>query len=105
MAGALSERPEDDGAVGNRDAAFACVVQAMWAPDSPAAESNIAWVRNAWTALKRFSTGGNYVNFQTDDDPQERTAESYRDNFRRLREVKAKYDPTNLFRVNRNITS
>jgi FAD/FMN-containing dehydrogenase len=103
LAGALSELPEDDGAVGNRDAAFACVAQAMWAADSPAAEANRAWVRNAWTALKRFSTGGNYVNFQTDDEPQERTAESYRDNFRRLREVKAKYDPTNLFRVNRNI--
>jgi hypothetical protein len=103
LAGALSERSEDDGAVGNRDAAFACVAQAMWAPDSPAAEANRAWVRNAWTALKRFSTGGNYVNFQTDDEPQERTAESYRDNFRRLREAKAKYDPTNLFRVNRNI--
>ncbi len=38
--GALAEHPEDDGAVGNRDAAFACVVQSMWAPDSPAGEAN-----------------------------------------------------------------
>ena len=30
--GALAEHAEDDGAVGNRDAAFACVVQSMWAP-------------------------------------------------------------------------
>jgi FAD/FMN-containing dehydrogenase len=103
LSGALNEHPEDDGAVGNRDAAFACVVQGMWTPDSPAADANREWVRNAWSALKRFSTGGNYVNFQTDDEPEERTVESYRDNLDRLREIKAKYDPTNLFRVNRNI--
>jgi FAD/FMN-containing dehydrogenase len=103
LAGALNEHPEDDGAVGNRDAGFACVAQAMWAPDSPAADANREWVRNAWSALRRFSTGGNYVNFQTDDEPEERTAQSYRDNLGRLGEVKAKYDPTNLFRVNRNI--
>jgi FAD/FMN-containing dehydrogenase len=60
-------------------------------------------VRNAWTALKGFSTGGNYVNFQTDDETEDRTAESYRTNLDRMREVKATYDPNNLFRVNRNI--
>jgi len=103
MAGALSEHDEDDGAVGNREAAFACVVQAMWTPESPAADANRDWVRAAWQALKPFSTGGNYINFQTDDEPDERTAESYRDNLDRLQAVKAKYDPTNLFRVNRNI--
>ena len=101
--GALNEHPEDDGAMGNRDAGFACVVQSMWTPDSSAADANREWVRNAWNALKRFSTGGNYVNFQTDDEPEERTAQSYRDNLGRLREVKERYDPTNLFRVNRNI--
>ena len=101
--GALNEHPEDDGAMGNRDAGFAFVVQSMWTPDSSAADANQEWVRNAWSALKRFSTGGNYVNFQTDDEPEERTAESYRDNLGRLREGKDRYDPTNLFRVNRNI--
>ena len=101
--GALSEHPEDDGAVGNRDAAFACVMQAMWAPDSPAGDANRDWVRKAWNALKPFSTGGNYVNFQTADETDERTAESYRDNYARLEAIKARYDPSNLFRVNRNI--
>jgi FAD/FMN-containing dehydrogenase len=103
LAGALSEHPEDDGAVGNRDAGFACVVQAMWTPDSSAAEANREWVRGAWSELRQYSTGGNYVNFQTADEPEDRTAQSYRDNLARLRDVKAAYDPTNLFRVNRNI--
>jgi FAD/FMN-containing dehydrogenase len=43
------------------------------------------------------------VNFQTADETDERTVESYRDNYQRLEAIKAKYDPTNLFRVNRNI--
>jgi FAD/FMN-containing dehydrogenase len=101
--GAVNEHPEDDGAVGNREAAFACVIQSMWAPDSPAGDSNREWVRNAWQGIRPFSTGGNYINFQTADEPEERTQESYRGNFARLQAAKARYDPDNLFRVNRNI--
>lgn len=102
LAGALNEHAEDDGAVGNRDAAFACVVQSMFGPTvSP--EENRAWVRSAWEALRPFSTGGNYVNFQTDDEPDARTAASYGGNYERLLGAKRRYDPTNLFRVNRNI--
>ena len=54
--------------------------------------------------MKPFSTGGNYVNFQTADEPDERTGASYRGNFERLQSAKAAYDPDNLFRVNRNIS-
>ena len=103
VAGAPNEHAEDDGAMGNREAAFACVIQAMWPGDSPAGDANRSWVLNAWQAIKPFSTGGNYINFQTDDEADERTAESYRGNLERLEAVKALYDPTNLFRVNRNI--
>jgi FAD/FMN-containing dehydrogenase len=103
IGGALNDHPEDDGAMGNRDAAFACVVQAMWRGEDPTGDANRDWVRSAWRALKPFSTGGNYVNFQTADEADERTVDSYRDNYRRLASVKAKYDPSNLFRVNRNI--
>ena len=102
LGGVLDDYVEDDGAVGNRDAVFACVVQSMW-PDGGPADANVAWVRSAWQTLKRHSTGGNYVNFQTADESDDRTAESYRGNLARLVEVKAKYDPDNLFRVNRNI--
>lgn len=103
LAGEINEHPEDDGAMGNREAAYACVMQAMWPEGSPAADTYRTWVRDAWSALKPFSTGGNYVNFQTEDETDERTVESYRDNHHRLETVKATYDPTNLFRVNRNI--
>lgn len=101
--GAVSGFAEDDGAVGNRDAAYACVIQSMFPKESPSALSNKEWVRSAWQALKAFSTGGNYINFQSSDEGSNRIAESYRGNLDRLVQVKAKYDPQNLFRVNRNI--
>lgn len=103
LAGALNDHPEDDGAMGNREAAFACVIQAMWRADDPAGDAHRSWVRQAWEALKPYSTGGNYINFQTEDEPDERTAASYGDNLHRLATIKKTYDPTNLFRVNRNV--
>lgn len=104
LGGRLNEHPEEDGAVGNRDAAYACVIQAMSPADNPEAlNRNRQWVRSGWEALKPFSTGGNYINFQTEDEGTERAQESYRGNFQRLAEIKAKYDPDNFFRVNRNI--
>lgn len=100
--GAPGEHSEDDGAVGNRDAAYVCAI----ASASAGAESvpeNREWVRKAWAAVQPFSTGGNYINFQTEDEASDRISESYRGNLGRLAAVKANYDPTNLFRVNRNI--
>ena len=103
LEGALQEHAADDGAVGNRDAAFVCAAQSMWAPGSDAGESNRRWVRSTWKAFRPFSTGGNYINFQTVDEDHGRISETYGFNLARLREVKARYDPDNLFRVNRNI--
>lgn len=73
-------------------------------PDRRTVPARPAWARSAWQALKRFSTGGNYINFQTADEDSQRVAEMYRTNLERLARIKAKYDPDNLFRVNRNIS-
>ncbi len=63
----------------------------------------MSWVREAWKSIRPFSTGGNYLNFQTADENEERLRATYGTNFDRLVEVKEKYDPENLFRSNRNI--
>jgi FAD/FMN-containing dehydrogenase len=102
IGGALNEHAGDDGAVGNRDAVFVTGFAGQWAPEENAGE-HVAWVRSCWDAMRPFSTGGNYVNFQMPDDDDRRTAASYGANHDRLRGVKARYDPDNLFRVNRNI--
>lgn len=101
--GALNERAEDDGAVGNRDARFAFGANGMWEPDEPDADTFRQWVRDAGKRLRPFSTGRAYVNFQTADEDEERVRATYGANFGRLAEAKRTYDPDNLFRVNRNI--
>jgi FAD/FMN-containing dehydrogenase len=102
IAGAANERAADDGAVGNRDARFITGFAGAWPADtSPGA--HVSWVRDAWQAIRPFSTGGNYVNFQLAEDDTTRTAAAYGGNYERLRRAKAAYDPDNLFRVNRNI--
>jgi len=103
LGGALNERDADDGAVGNRDARFAVGANAMWEPGEPGADTFPQWIRGAWKRLRPFSTGGNYINFQTADEDEARVRATYGANFHRLAEVKKRYDPDNLFRVNRNI--
>jgi FAD/FMN-containing dehydrogenase len=102
LAGAVNDRPADDGAVGNRDARYALGFKAMWPPGSPG-EQLRQWVRDSWQATRRFSTGGNYVNFQAADEDEERVRSMYGPNHPRLVELKKVYDPDNLFRANRNI--
>jgi FAD/FMN-containing dehydrogenase len=103
LGGALNERARDDGAVGNRDARFVTGFNGTWMPGTPG-DAHIDWVRSGWERIRPFSTGGNYVNFQLEDDDDARLAAAYGDNFARLRAAKAKYDPDNVFRVNRNIS-
>jgi len=102
LAGALNDREDDDGAVGNRDARYIGGFSGTWPPAAPA-DPHVAWVRKAWERIRPFSTGGNYVNFQLAEDDTARTAAAYGTNYQRLQRVKATYDPDNLFRVNRNI--
>lgn len=103
IGGALNELDEDDGAVNNRDARFAVGVAGMWPPDDPNGEDYRRWVRDAWEQFRDFSTGGNYINFQTADETDDRIRATYGDNYNRLLEIKQRYDPENIFRVNRNI--
>jgi FAD/FMN-containing dehydrogenase len=103
LGGALNEHAEDDGAVGNRDVSYATGANGMWEPDDPDAELYRRWIRDAWQRLRPFSTGGSYINFQTEDESQERIHDTYGIRYGRLIEIKKRYDPDNLFRVNRNI--
>jgi FAD/FMN-containing dehydrogenase len=100
---AIAERARDDGAVGNRDAAFVCGVAGCWLPNDPGGPGYQRWVRDSWEALRPFSTGGVYVNFQTADEGEDRVRAAYGANFDRLTAIKKKFDPDNLFRTNRNI--
>jgi FAD/FMN-containing dehydrogenase len=103
IGGALNDREEDDGAVGNRDARFVTGFAADWTPEDGRDELHVAWARKGAEGIRPFGTGGNYVNFQLAEDDSARTAGAYRGNYARLQRVKATWDPDNLFRRNRNI--
>ncbi|MDZ7581188.1 MAG: BBE domain-containing protein [Deltaproteobacteria bacterium] len=53
--------------------------------------------------MRPFSTGGTYINFLTEDENAERIEALIAKGLQRLAEVKAKWDPENVFRTNRNI--
>ncbi|MET4094160.1 BBE domain-containing protein [Arthrobacter sp. UYCu712] len=103
LGGAINEHPEDDGAVGNRNARYVPGVNGMWEPNEPRAEAYRQWIRDAWRRQRPFATGRTYINFQTADDSQERVRASYGANYARLADIKRRYDPGDLFRVNRNV--
>jgi len=86
--GALERLPAGHSAVGNRDAASLF---------------NIEWTREVWRDLRQFSTGGTYVNFLTEEEGADRVRAAYGKQYDRLATIKKTWDPTNLFRTNKNI--
>ena len=101
IGGALNDREPDDGAVGNRDARYVCGLIGAWAPGEPQAEAYRDWLRGAFERVRPFGTGGNYVNFQSADEGEDRIRASYGANYDRLMEVKRAYDPDDVFRWTR----
>lgn len=102
IGGALNGLPDSHSAVGNRNARYVLNIAGSWENGSDDS-ANIAWARDAWSDMKRFSTGGTYVNFLNEDDGTDRTDDAIGSSLRRLAEIKAKWDPQNFFRTNRNI--
>jgi FAD/FMN-containing dehydrogenase len=102
LGGAVGSRPNDHSAVGNRDAAAVLNITAAWEKKEEDA-THVEWARSAWRDMRRFSTGGTYVNFLTEEETGERVAAAYGKNLARLAEIKARWDPANLFRTNKNI--
>jgi FAD/FMN-containing dehydrogenase len=102
LGGAIASRPNDHSAVGNRDAAAVVNIAASWEkPEDDAA--NVEWARSTWRDVRSFSTGGTYVNFLTEEEAGDRVAAAYGANLKRLSEIKARWDPDNVFRANKNI--
>ena len=102
LGGALNRLEEEHSPVGNRDARYVLNIAGSWERADDDA-GNIAWAREAWNDLKGFSTGGTYINFLTQDDGAERVRAALGKSLSRLAEVKARWDPENFFRANRNI--
>ena len=99
--GAAGRVGSQDTAWSYRDAKFAQVIIGV-DPDPANNPRLISWTKDYWTALHPYSAGGAYLNMIMDEG-EERVKAAYRDNYKRLAQTKATYDPTNFFHVNQNI--
>jgi FAD/FMN-containing dehydrogenase len=101
MGGGVARVGQTDTAFQHRGAAFSLLLLGGW-DDPSASEANIAWVRELWERTRPLASPGVYVNYLgTEGD--ERIHDAYGVNYARLVEIKQKYDPDNIFRLNQNI--
>jgi FAD/FMN-containing dehydrogenase len=101
LGGAVSRVPNDATAYGHRDGEFVLNVHGRWESRAKDAAC-IGWARDLFQATAPFATGNVYVNFLTQDEG-DRVRAAYGRNYDRLSNLKNKYDPSNLFRLNQNI--
>jgi FAD/FMN-containing dehydrogenase len=101
--GAINRVGVEDTAYPLRTAMYALNAVAYWT-DPAQDEANIRWSRGMWEAMQPFSPGSVYVNFLgVGDGGEDRVRAAYGPNYQRLAEIKARYDPKNLFQLNQNI--
>jgi FAD/FMN-containing dehydrogenase len=100
--GVAGDVDKDATAWNSRDAHWGMVIVGV-SPDPADNEPMIEWARSYWRDLHPYSAGGAYVNMMMEEG-DDRVRASYGDHYDRLAQIKAKYDPGNLFRVNQNIS-
>jgi FAD/FMN-containing dehydrogenase len=98
---AVHETGKDDTAFSYRDTRWAGVIFGV---DNDPAKADVLkqWAVDYWEELHPYSAGGAYVNFMMEEG-QSRVEATYGDNYERLVQIKKRYDPDNLFKINQNI--
>lgn len=99
--GAVHKMKKDDTAFRYRDANWAQVIVGI-DPEPANREKITSWAKEYWEAMHPHSAGGAYINFMMEEG-QDRIKSSYGENYQKLAKIKAKYDPSNFFRVNQNV--
>jgi FAD/FMN-containing dehydrogenase len=102
--GAASRVPAGATPVGFRDAAFNVSALGIW-KDPAADDAGIAWARATAGLAGPYSLhGGGYLNYMQADEPLERVRAAFgAETFERLRDIKRRYDPSNVLRFNQNV--
>ena len=101
--GAATRPAATDTAFAARKAQWDLDVIGQWA-DAATSDQQIRWVRALWTRLEPHVLGKVYTNHAAAEDRPETIRASFGENYARLQQIKALYDPTNLFRMNANIS-
>ena len=103
LRGAESRVPDHATPLPRPDVPFAFHGLGLWL-DPADDDKNIAWTQELGEVMSPWALDRALPNFVAEDDPASRLRESYgEDNYRRLVEIKDRWDPDNVFRVNKNI--
>jgi FAD/FMN-containing dehydrogenase len=100
--GAMTRVGVSDTAFPHRATGYNMLFLTQWKEQADS-EACIAWTRESYAAMKPFFATGRYVNYLDDDEAGDPAADAYGPNYARLRQIKAKFDPTNFFHHNQNV--
>ncbi len=98
--GAINRVDEDATAFPNRNAICSPFVSVSWNKGADP-DPHVQYIRSYWSTIEAF-TDGFYTNI-SDYETQANLNKNYRGNFNRLVDLKDRYDPGNLFRLNANV--
>lgn len=100
--GAATRIPVDATAYPHRREGYNLGIFAEWM-DPDLTDRCVAWARQTYEAMEPYLADARYVNYLGDDEQSKETGSAYGPNLLRLRAIKAKYDPENVFHLNQNI--
>jgi FAD/FMN-containing dehydrogenase len=100
--GAVTRIEPTETAVPHRDEGWNLLIPSVWT-DPGDTDANIAWSRETFAAMRPYFATGRWLNYLGDDQPEDAVRAAYGPNYDRLRDVKRKYDPDNVFHLNQNI--
>jgi FAD/FMN-containing dehydrogenase len=100
--GASTRVAVDATAFAHREPGHNLVIASVWT-DPTTSDDNVAWARETYDAVQPHFATRRYVNYLEDEAAEAQIRDAYGPNYERLAELKAKYDPANLFHLNQNI--
>jgi FAD/FMN-containing dehydrogenase len=100
--GAVTRVGPTETAVPHREPGWNLLITSVWT-DPAGTEANIGWTRETFAALQPHFADRRWLNYLGDDQADDAVRAAYGPNFERLREVKRRYDPDNVFHLNHNI--
>jgi FAD/FMN-containing dehydrogenase len=100
--GAVTRVAPTDTAVPHREPGWSLLIPSVWT-DPSATEANIRWTRETHAELAPHLAARRWLNYLGDDEAEDAVRAAYGPNYQRLREIKRRYDPTNVFHHNHNI--
>jgi FAD/FMN-containing dehydrogenase len=100
--GAVTRIGTTETAVPHREPGWNLLIPSVWT-DAADTDANISWTRETYARLRPGFATGRWLNYLGDDQADDAIHAAYGPNYARLREIKRRYDPDNIFHLNHNI--